>query len=104
MDNVVTLEIDEDPQSFLDWATQEIRLHAGWLVGDVSRGRFGIVMPLGLVIGEYRLLERQLTLIVTSKPFLISASDLKSQLIQILRQRSPAARNRATPIAEAGGY
>jgi hypothetical protein len=103
MDNVVTLKIDEDPQSFLDWATQEIRLRAGWLVGDVSRGRFGIVMPLGLVIGEYRLLERQLTLTVTSKPFLISASDLNSQLIRILRQRSPAASNRATPIAEAGG-
>jgi hypothetical protein len=101
--DVVTVEIDEDPQSFLDWATQEIRRHAGWIAGDVSRGRFGIVMPLGLVTGEYRLLERQLTLTVTSKPFLISAGDLKSQLMQILRQHSPAATNRTTPIAEAGG-
>lgn len=103
MDNVVTLEIDEDPQSFLDWATREIRLRAGWIVGDVSRGRFCIVMPLGLVIGEYRLLERQLTLMVTSKPFLISTSDLRSQLTQILSRRSAAATDRATPIAETGG-
>ncbi len=103
MDNVVVLELAEDPESFLDWATKEIRLRAGWIAGDSSGGRFGIILPLGLVTGEYRVLQRQLTLTVTNRPFLISASDLKRQLMKILRQRVPAATDGATPITEADG-
>lgn len=103
MDNVVVLDLDEDPESFLDWATKEIRLRAGWIIGDTSGGRFGIILPLGLVTGEYSVLERQLTLMVTNRPFLISAGDLKKQLMNILRQRVPAASDRATPVTEADG-
>src|ERR1700761_6160054 len=71
MDNVVTIELAEDPESFLAWVREEISLRAGTVIGDVNFGNFSFGVPLGMLRGEYRVNERQLTIRVTDKPLFI---------------------------------
>jgi hypothetical protein len=85
--SLLTIEIEEDPESFLEWVGREIKHRDGTIVGDVSRGEFSLILSMGRVRGEYWLLEKQLTIMVTRKPLLISGDNLRDQFMHFLRRR-----------------
>ena len=73
------------PDSLVQRARKEIQAAGGSFSGDESQGGFQAKTPLGSIQGTYRVLDQQIALAITKKPFLISCSRIQKQLEQVMR-------------------
>jgi hypothetical protein len=79
------LPFNGDAQSLLKRAEQEIVNKGGAFSGDAEQGSFRAKTPLGSIEGAYQVLENEVALTITKKPFLLSCKKIEKELRGVMR-------------------
>ena len=80
-----SLPFSGEPQSLLQRAKQSIENMGGVFNGDDSQGNFSTKTPIGSIEGSYQMLEGEIALNITKKPFLLSCNKIEKELRAVIR-------------------
>ena len=80
-----SLPISSDPSSLIRRAKQEIERTGGVFNGDNNQGNFHAKSAIGSIQGSYEILEGQIVLSITKKPFLLSCSRIQKELSKVMK-------------------
>ena len=75
-----SLPFSGEAQGLLQRAKQSIENMGGVFNGDDSLGNFSTKTPIGSIEGSYQMLEGEIALSITKKPFLLSCSKIEKEL------------------------
>jgi hypothetical protein len=80
-----SLPFSGEPQSLLQRAKQSIENMGGVFNGDDRQGNFSTKTPIGSIKGSYQMLEGEIALNITKKPFLLSCNKIEKELRAVIR-------------------
>lgn len=75
-----SLPIHGDAESLIQRAQNQITRTGGAFSGDATQGNFKAKTPIGAVEGSYHVIENEITLAITKKPFLLSCKKIENEL------------------------
>ena len=71
--------------SLMSRAKTAIENAGGAFNGNETNGTFQVKTPLGIVGGEYGIVEHEISIYVSNKPFLLSCKRIEKELSKVMR-------------------